>query len=125
MNTVLLNTGQLVTVITGKLSCPMSEVYDAYNSILEENLFTHSLIRADDFVRPKVAKLYPWVESLNYPEKGPLQNNKEYGITIKEWISSVSRKHGELHPVPVMSSEWKRIDPLEELAEITNRKKDS
>lgn len=125
MNTVLLNTGQLVTVVTGKLSCPMGEVYDAYNSILEENLFTHALIRADEFVHPKVAKLFPWVESLTYPEKGPLQSNEEYGVTIKEWIESVSREHGEFHEVPVMSSEWKSIDPLEELAEIVSRKKDS
>lgn len=124
MNTVLLNTGQLVTVVTGKLTCPMGEVYDAYNSILEEDLFTHALIRASGFVRPKVAKLFPWVESLTYPAKGPLQSNEDYGVSIKEWIATVSREHGEFHKVPVMSSEWNRVDPLEELLDIVEGTKE-
>ena len=122
MNTVLLNTAQLVTVTTGRLSCPMGEVYDAYNSILEENLYTHGLIRASDFVQPRISKLFPWVLELEYPTKDVDQSNESFGETIKEWILSVSREHGDTHKVPVMSSEWNSIDPLEELVDIVERK---
>ena len=125
MNYVTINTGQLITLADGRFSCTMDEVYSAYNSILDDNLYTHALIRAGEFVEPRINHLFPWVKVVckDYPVKGLDQSNDSYITTIKDWLEEVSQKYGNAHVVPVMADDWVSIDPLEELSDIVNRGK--
>lgn len=126
MKFVEINTGQLVTLADGRFSCTMDEVYSAYDSILEDQLYTHALIRASKFVQPRINNLFPWVEQVckDYPVKGQNQTNESYGESIKEWIDSVSLKFGGTHIVPVMSEEWLSVDPMTELSDVLNGRHD-
>lgn len=111
-----LNTGQVITVATGRLACSMGEVYEALNGLTGDELMTHQLPRANDFAEPHVKEACPWVVDIGeFPD---LDEVSDKGAVVESWLAKISEEHGDSHEVPDLSGFWIHFDPLDEIVAI-------
>ena len=115
MTDMKLTTGQVITLGDGRLACPIGEVYEACNGLLGDDLMTHQLVRAGEFLKPHVQEACPWVTDL--PELD-LDGVDDKETVVLAWVDEISAAHGETHEVPDLSDEWEKIDPLQELVDM-------
>lgn len=111
----ILTTAQVITFGDGRLACTMDQVYQGLNALLDENLMTHQLPRAGDFVEPHVIESCPWVKDL--PDMPPVEGLTRdlKGYAIDSWVAKISAQHGELHEVPDLSGLWIHLNPIDEI----------
>lgn len=110
-----LSTGQVITLGDGRLACPIGEVYEACNGLLDDDLMTHQLVRAGSFLEPFVVEACPWVTAL---PKLDLDGVDDKEAVVLAWVDKISAEHGDTHEVPERSDEWKKIDPIQELLDM-------
>jgi len=103
-----------MTLVTGKFCCDFVDLYTACNDLLDDVVFTHTLGRAVKFIKPRLQELFPWSVDVSedFPEKLYEDSDEEYSSFVLDWLNSISREHGEIHDVPVMSKDWVYVDPL-------------
>lgn len=111
----ILNTGQIISFGDGRLACSIQEIYSGLNALLDENLMTHQIARAGDFVAPHIVEAHPWVKDL--PKAPPLTGlSDDMRIEVlKAWVRDISSKHGDSHVVPDLSGLWIHLDPVDEI----------
>lgn len=110
-----LTTGQVITFGDGRLACTMEQVYRGLNALLNEDLMTHQLPRAGDFVQSHIVEACPWVEDIPPmpPLDGLASDLKNYAI--QSWVDRISATNGELHEIPDLSGFWIHLDPIDEI----------
>lgn len=110
METKRFNLCAVLTITTGKLLCPMDDVYTVLNYMTGDNLYTHQLPRAMRECAPHLKAQFPILSA----ETGEGITAENY----KYWLEQAVIKYGEwfdVAPVPEHAHEF--IDPLSELAE--------
>lgn len=103
--------GQVLTVIGGKMLCSGGELYEVYNFLTQDDLFTHQLPRAAKECEPVVKARHPELAALPFDEITP-----ENG---REWLAKQVERFGptvELETIPPQSHA--EIDPLREAEQI-------
>ena len=115
MADAILSTGQVISIADGRLACDVGEVYEALNTLLDEDFMTHQLIRAADYVKPIILGHCPWVASLPPLEKGSTKDE------VIQWVEEISRLHGPSHKIPDCSVGWRHKHPIAELMEMMDK----
>lgn len=106
--------GAVLTVTTGKLLCPIDELYQILNHMTGDNLMTHQLIRAGDVCKGPLLAQFPQLAGIEVPK---LQGEDAY----RAWLAEQQGAHGEHFDVEPLES-WEHINPLTELAEMVGDK---
>jgi hypothetical protein len=99
--------GAVLTVLSGKLLCDLSELYAVLNFLTGEEIYTHQIPRAFRVSQPFVAREHPDLAALDWSGVG-----RE---TFREWLASAVVRFGttrELSPLPVGAYEAQ--NPIEE-----------
>ncbi len=103
--------GQILSIYTGRLMCPIDKVYEILDFLHNTNLFTHQLPRASDDAKPWLLESLPWLDGITCDEITPdnVLNRLEY----------YESKYGTLHPLEAIphNKELKR-HPVTELVDI-------
>lgn len=110
------NLGTVLTVTTGRLFCPIGDLYEILNHMTGDNLFTHQLPRASEAAKPVLLAAYPRLASIDVPE--------DFGGSedaVKAWLNEQQEIHGDSFYVPTMT-EWESRNPLTELIEMREGK---
>jgi len=101
------NIGDVLTMTTGCMLCPIENMYKIANFLTGDNLYTHALPRAF-----KVCQ--PWINT-QYPEL-PLG---ESGINRENWkekLAEFTAQFGEYRDLkPLPEGIWDSQDPIQEL----------
>lgn len=106
-----LTTADVLTLATGRLCVSVNRMYEIFNAVTQDNLFTHQLPRAFKAVSPYVKNLLPWVNGVDESEC-----TKE---TWQDWLKSIEGKVGNEHEVvPMPPGSWTQRNPLEEAQEM-------
>ncbi len=106
-----INCADLLTIGTGILCVKMERVYELYNAMTGDNLFTHQLPRAFRAAQPAIVSQYPWLKEIG-------EGNK---ATWQQWISEVKAAHGDSFEIQPLQ-DWKSVDPITEVAELFEEK---
>ncbi len=111
-----ITTGQLISIATGRLCCPMSDVYECYNFLTGDNLMTHQLLRAAKICEPILQKQFPWL--------GKLATDECNRDNWREWLAKVEAAHGTQHQIaPLPRGVWLSKNPITEAIEIFGKDK--
>lgn len=103
--------GQVLSVTTGKLLCPIGEVYEILNFLTADSLFTHQLPRASRECEPYLLQCFPQLR--NVDSSGVMPGN------WREWLATQVDIFGptlELESMPDGHHEYR--DDLVELEEM-------
>lgn len=121
MTSATLTTGQIITLGDGRLACDIGEVYQALNTLLDDDLMTHQLPRAGRFVESHVQAACPWVKDL--PPMPELEGSspEQRKALVQGWIDSITDEHGSLHKVPDLSGQWVHFNPLDEAEALVGK----
>lgn len=108
--------GEVLSITTGKLFCPMSGIYKILNHLTGESLYTHQLSRAIESCRPYVLEMFPALTSLDTTGV-----DGENGFA---WLQEQSKKYGEIFPLaPMPEGLYTVKNPIDELREMVPEKK--
>mgnify|MGYP001611083412 CR=1 FL=1 len=102
--------GEVLSITTGKLFCPIGVVYKILNHMTGDNLFTHQLPRAMREMQPHLLAQFPQLAAVN-AEPVTTEN-------WQAWLRDQVLEHGDefdVKPAPEHAHEF--IDPMSELAE--------
>lgn len=103
--------GEVLSVTTGRLLCPIGGLYRILNYLTGESLFTHQLGRAMDACRPYVLEMFP-----------PLAEVDASGVNKDNWFSWLhdqTRKYGDVFLIaPMQEGRYLPKNPIEELQEM-------
>lgn len=102
--------GQVLSVTTEKLLCPVGDLYKILNHMTGDSLYTHQLPRASRECAPYLLKQFPQLAAVN-AESVTTEN---WAV----WLHDQVIEHGnefEVAPLPEHAHEF--IDPISELAE--------
>lgn len=114
--TVTLTTGQLLTLTSDLLACPIGDVYAALNALTGDDLYTHQLPRAAEWVQPHLARVLPWAAQRERGQHYVDSLGGEAGVTA--WVRATEDTHGAEHTVPGPSAYWTHTDPLQDLLTV-------
>jgi L-fucose isomerase-like protein len=110
--------GTILTVTHSIMLTTMPELYDIFNYMLDDNLFTHQLPRASRFCEPFIDAQYPQIKrEWVYSDEINENNWKEY----LEKAEKMFGKELEINKVP--SGVWTYKDPIEEMKEMVPKDK--
>lgn len=98
----------VLTVITGRLLCPIDEVYQLLNAMTGDNLFTHQLVRAVNECGGPLAEQFPHLTAITVPDT-------DSDSMVRAWIAEQEITFGQSLTVQPLDS-WQHIDPITELA---------
>lgn len=115
---VHLTTAQALTLGTGRLVCPITDLYAALNQITGDNLYTHQLPRAGRWVEPYIHAALSWTDQEHRAQEYLDNHHPEEAMSL--WAEDVSAAHGETHQVPYLGAYWKPQDPITELHNLMN-----
>jgi hypothetical protein len=101
----------VLTVITGRLLCPIDEVYQLLNAMTGDNLFTHQLVRAAKECEGPLLEQFPHLAETAVPD------DLEGDDRVRAWITEQEKQFGQQLSVQPLDS-WQHIDPITELAEM-------
>lgn len=108
--------GSVLTVTTGRTLCEVGQIYEILNFMTGDNLFTHQLPRASEECTEPLLKQHPQLADVVVPET---INSWE---TCNAWLATQTEKFGaELHVQQLAPNDHTRIDPLTELAQMTDK----
>lgn len=134
--------GDILSVTTDRLLSPsgVDGLYDILNYMTGDNLFTHQLCRASEQCKPYLCAQYPQFDPAENPDllfaigelvlmmksvdglpnPQPADRSNLFG----GWLSKLTTKYGETHPVLAISEgAYFGRNPLEELAEMVPAEK--
>jgi hypothetical protein len=104
---VKINCSDAITLIKGNLCVPIDRLYELYNELLDENLYTHQLPRAGRFMQPIVKKQ---LSELN-------MYLADRVITAENWqeeVKAARERFGDVFEIATAGQAWDRLRPLEE-----------
>ena len=100
--------GTILTIVTGRLLCPMGEVYGILNFLTGDNLFTHQLPRAGRICRSYVLEQLPQLAGVD--ADGVDENN------WLAWLLEREQEYGRsLFVAPLPPGAWEYRPPGQEL----------
>ena len=102
----------VLTLVTGKLLCSMSQVYEALDWLLDENLFTHQLPRAKRFVEPVILNAHPYLRFIKTSHINPDNAQEEIEIIKRMYPDNI-----HLNKIPGYQS----MNPVQELDHILSK----
>lgn len=109
------NLGAVLTVTTGRLLCPIDELYQILDHMTGDQLFTHQLPRAGEECKEPLLQQHPHLRDVVVP---PINSEED----CLEWLTQQSRYFGaELEVAPLNPDDHTSIDPLTELAQMTSK----
>lgn len=106
--------GAVLTVTTGRLLCPIDELYQILNHMTGDNLMTHQLIRAGDVCKGPLLAQFPQLSDVEVPK---LDDEDAY----RAWLGTQTALYGEHFDVEPLES-WEHMNPLTELADMVGDK---
>ena len=117
--------GVVLSVTTGRLVVkPFSLVHEALDFLTGDQLFTHALPRAMEFVSPKVLERFPELCTVNEARLDALLagTTKETAMgACDQWVAEMAALLGrdayDLEPVAA----FERKNPIAELREMTDK----
>ena len=118
---------QLLTAATGRLLCPMEDVYRIYNFLTRDNLFTHQLPRAGREVEPWLFRWFPWLAAVDTrPLDALLAGGGDPQAACDAWVRSiidVNHLLETVHIEPIPQDDHDRIDPIDEAVAMVGKDK--
>ena len=110
MNTQRFHLGAVLTMTTGKLLCPMDDVYKIAQHLAGEPIWTHQLPRVMDESKPHLLAQFPQLAAIT----GDDITRENHDI----WLTARVAEFGEWFDVaPMSADQHESIDPISELAE--------
>lgn len=105
--------GAVLSVLAGRLLCPIREVYAVLDGVTGVPHMTHQLGRAAEEVRPHVAAACPGLAAVEVPELSSADS-------VAAFVASLAPEFGTQQEVPPMPpGEYVPRDPIAELREMT------
>ena len=102
--------GDILSITTGVLLCPIGKVYEILNYMTGDNLFTHQLPRVSRECEPYLLK--------QHPQLAEIDASGVNGDNWQEFLQAQVAKYGAELPVAKLPpGEHYEIDPISELAE--------
>lgn len=99
---------QILSAGTGRLCCPMADLYFIYNFLTGDNLYTHQLPRAFKVCQPWMQQQCPWLAQVDESGCSP--------ETWRAWLADLTERFGAEHELqPLPASVWQSQDPIAEL----------
>lgn len=110
--------GQVLTIGHGKFMCDdVRHLYEALNFMTGDNLFTHQLPRAGRECAGPIREQLPWLGDPLVIELISMANKDN----AKEILADLGREYGaEFEVEPLPKGRHEHIDPITELAEMTD-----
>lgn len=102
--------GEVLSITTGKLLCPMGGVYKILNHMTGDNLFTHQLPRAMREMQPHLLAQFPQLAAIN----AEVVTTENWGPWLHDQVLEYGNEF-DVKPAPEHAHEF--IEPLSELAE--------
>ena len=124
--------GTVLSVTTGRLLAPegIGGLYDILNYCTGDQLFSHQLPRAADFVRPKLIELFPALGNVDTSQLDTLEKKdtltpKEYEMRVWTWLETeiAALALGKNLSIPCFSEGWISKNPIQELVQLTSEGK--
>lgn len=102
--------GAVLSMTTGKLLCPMDEIYRIAQHLTGQPIWTHQLGRVMTESKPHLLAQFPALGSVGGEDVTP--------ENVSRWLSEHVAEHGEfLDVAPLPEHAHETIDPISELAE--------
>lgn len=102
-------TGEVLTVVTGRLLCDMGRLYAILNHLSGESLMTHQLPRASREAEPILRERFPDLAAIDIPH---LDGKEAY----EAWLAGIEAEYGATREVePLAPEDHTSIDPISEL----------
>lgn len=109
----------LATVATGHLFVPVERLYEIYNFLTGDNLYTHQLPRAFRFADLHIDEQFPTIAPAMRAAKGFI-NPQTYQAMLAQWEKEYGQDFaGEVKPM----EGWLHVDALSELETMVPQKK--
>jgi hypothetical protein len=106
--------GTVLSVTTGRLLCPVDDLYQILNYMTGDSLFTHQLPRAYEVcVRPLLAQ-FPQLADVQVP--ADLKGED----ACRAWLTNQIGIYGDTFDVEPLES-WRHVDPLAELIQMRDK----
>jgi hypothetical protein len=105
--------GAVLSVVSGKLLCPIDDLYEILNYMTGDDLMTHQLPRASKMCKPAILKQWPLLAEI----KTDQINTENWKQELDAIISQIDVS--ELELTPLTKDEYKSIDPITEAIELT------
>lgn len=96
---------QLFSLVDGRLSTSMDDVYDMLNHITGEELMTHHLPVAMKYLKEKNPKWFQQATDRLFALKARLNSN-----TFETLIGAIKDKHNETYDIPQLKDEMDASD---------------
>ena len=96
---------QLFSLVDGRLSTSMGDVYDMINHITDEELMTHHLPVAMNYIREKNPKWFQELTQRLLTIKASLQSN-----TFETVIGAIKDKYNDEYDIPQLKDEFDTSD---------------
>jgi len=110
---VIVNCADLLTIITGRLFVRIERVYELYNGLTGDNLFTHQLPRASKFYAPLARMQYP--EMTKWLESRTISRSNYLSV-----LAEATRTFGDVFGLTECGVEWGHKDAMAELVEMVD-----
>ncbi len=124
--------GSVLTVATGRLLCPIGDVYEILNFLLDADIYTHQIPKALNICAPLLKVDFPFLQSPVFHEAvktlldvvDASKEDKRETI-IQTWITEQQTIYGHTLPLFPVSSVLQElfINPLQDLKEMVGDKK--
>lgn len=102
--------GEVLSITTGRLLCPIGKVYEILNFLTGDSLFTHQLPRAMHECQPSILAAHPRLREVDA--------QSVTGENWESWLADQVVEYGPLVSLsPLKEGEHEVIDPLSELCE--------
>lgn len=107
---------QLFSLADGRLSTEMGDVYEMLNHICDEDLMTHHLPVACDYVKEKAPKWYLEIKTklntigVQCPVKSEVTGKPERNHDQFLWFMEYINKHNETYDIPQLKDEFDTSD---------------
>lgn len=102
--------GAILSVTTGRLLAPMSEVHALLDRMTGDVLYTHQLPRAAGECAPELLRQHPHLDGIEVPT---LVSPDDY----LDWVAAQEQRYGqELAVAPLDPADHTVIDPLSEMS---------
>lgn len=123
----LFDTAVIISAATGRFVCgDFGKVYEIYDFMTGDNLFTHQLLRAGKECTPYLKELYPWLANCDFSafdQFNDAWSKEDRSAVIQEWLKPYYEKYGASLPVyPIAHEDHIVKDPIAELHEIAPNK---
>lgn len=106
----------ILSITTGRLLCPIDNVYEILNHMTDDNLYTHQLPRAREICGPVLVLRFPFLADIIYPEE--LVSINEINAFLDKWTAFVGNSFSVW---PLDAGVWKSKGPIIDLYEMLEK----